>query len=110
MPTRKDPPHQGRGPTGGAPLLHRAVADARHLDERIEGSYPSCGGGFLRRVWSLLDEAIGAGLPMTISISGPVTASGQHYAWLNPLLDTGWFGWISVTDAICYHDGHRALA
>ena len=39
-----------------------------------------------------------------------MTASGQHFAWLNPLLDTGWFGWLSVTDAICYHDGHRALA
>jgi deoxyhypusine synthase len=59
---------------------------------------------------ALLDEAIGLGLQLTLSISGPVTASGQHFAWLNPLLDTGWFGWLSVTDAICYHDGHRALA
>jgi deoxyhypusine synthase len=109
MPTRKDPPLQRPGAPGG-PLLHRSVEEARHLDELLEGSYPSFGGGFLRRVWSLLDEAIGAGLPMTVSISGPVTASGQHYAWLNPLLDTGWFGWLSITDAICYHDGHRALA
>ena len=110
MPTRKDPSRQGRGGSAGGPLLHRPVTDALSLDQLLEGSYPSFGGGFLRRVWSLLDEAVGLGLPLTLSISGPVTASGQHYAWLNPLLDSGWFGWLSVTDAICYHDGHRALA
>jgi deoxyhypusine synthase len=108
MPTRNDAPPGGPRAPGG-PLLHRPVGEARSLDQLLEGSYPSFGGGFLRRVWELLDEAIGMGLPMSISISGPVTASGQHYAWLNPLLDTGWFGWLSVTDAICYHDGHRAL-
>jgi len=101
---------QRAGGSAGGPLLHRSVADALSLDQLLEGSYPSFGGGFLRRVWALLDEAIGLGLPLTLSISGPVTASGQHFAWLNPLLDTGWFGWLSVTDAICYHDGHRALA
>jgi deoxyhypusine synthase len=110
MPTRKDPPRSRAGGFAGGPLLHRSVADALSLDALLEGSYPSFGGGFLRRVWALLDEVIGLGLPMTLSISGPVTASGQHFAWLNPLLDTGWFGWLSVTDAICYHDGHRALA
>jgi deoxyhypusine synthase len=109
MPTRKDPPLHRSGYQAGPPLLHRSVAEARHLDEVLEGAYPSFGGGYLRRVWTLIDEAIGLGLPLTLSVSGPVTASGQHFAWLNPLLDTGWFAWISVTDAICYHDGHRAL-
>jgi deoxyhypusine synthase len=109
MATRKDPaPRSVCGQSGDA-LVHRPVGEARHLDHLLEGSYPSFGGGYLRRVWRLLDEAIGQGLPMTLAISGPVTASGQHYAWLNPLLESGWFAWISVTDAICYHDGHRAL-
>lgn len=110
MATRKDPAPRAACGQAGAPLTHRPVNDSRHLDHLLEGSYPSFGGGYLRRVWKLLDEAIGQGLPMTLAISGPVTASGQHYAWLNPLLDSGWFAWISVTDAICYHDGHRALA
>lgn len=109
MATRKDPAPRGGCGGSGEPLVHRPVAEARHLDQLLEGCYPSFGGGYLRRVWRLLDEAIGQGLPMTLAISGPVTASGQHYAWLNPLLDTGWFAWLSVTDAICYHDGHRAL-
>lgn len=110
MATRKDPAPGGACSQSGAPLVHRSVAEARHLDHLLEGSFPSFGGGYLRRVWKLLDEAIGQGLPMTLAVSGPVTASGQHYAWLNPLLDSGWFAWISVTDAICYHDAHRALA
>jgi len=80
------------------------------MDKLLEGSFPSFGGAYLRRIWTLLDEAIGLGIPMTLSVSGPVTASGQHYAWLNPLLDSGWFATVSVTDAICYHDAHRALS
>ena len=46
---------------------------------------------------------------MTLAVAGPVTASGQHIAWLNPLMDTGWFCLLSTTDAVCYHDGHRSL-
>jgi len=91
-------------------LRHRSVLESKHLDHLFERSFPSFGGAFLRRVWTLLDEAIGRGIPMTLSISGPVTASGQHYAWLNPLLDCGWFAYLSVTDAVCYHDAHRALS
>ena len=79
------------------------------LDRLLSECLPSFGGGYLRRVWTLLDEAIGRGVPMTLAVAGPVTASGQHLAWLNPLLDTGWFCLLSTTDAVCYHDGHRAL-
>lgn len=86
------------------------MTEVKHLDHLLEQSFPSFGGAYLRRTWQLLDEAIGKGIPMTLAISGPVTASGQHYAWLNPLLETGWFAYLSVTDAICYHDAHRALA
>ncbi|MFQ5749055.1 MAG: deoxyhypusine synthase family protein [Planctomycetota bacterium] len=91
------------------PLPSRPVPDCETLEELLQGGFPAFGGAGLRRIWQLLDEAVGLGLPMTLSISGPVTVSGQHLIWLNPLLDTGWFSWISVTDAICYHDGHRSL-
>jgi deoxyhypusine synthase len=79
------------------------------LDRLLENCLPSFGGAYLRRTWQLLDEAVGRGIPMTLAISGPVTASGQHLAWLNPLLETGWFCLLSTTDAVCYHDGHRSL-
>ena len=26
-----------------------------------------------------------------------------------PLLETGWVAYLSTTDAVCYHDGHRSL-
>jgi len=42
-------------------------------------------------------------------VSGPVTVSGQHQTWLIPLLETGWVAYLSTTDAVCYHDGHRSL-
>jgi deoxyhypusine synthase len=38
-----------------------------------------------------------------------VTVSGQHQAWLIPLLEAGWVAYLSTTDAVCYHDGHRSL-
>jgi len=118
-PTRKDQNSRCLGPGrnlgragsagAGAELRTRPVTETESLDELFESSLPSFGGAYLRRIWTLLDEAVGKGLPMTVSISGPVTVSGQHYAWLNPLLDTGWFAYLSTTDAVCYHDGHRAL-
>lgn len=99
-----------KGPAcGGPPLEHRPVTELRHLDHLLESAFPSFGGGYVRRVWSLLDRAISEGVPMTLAVAGPVTASGQHLAWLNPLLETGWFCLVSTTDAVCYHDGHRAL-
>jgi deoxyhypusine synthase len=98
----------GKGPARRE-LVTEAVDSAETLDQLLEQSFPSFGGGYLRRLWTLLDEAVGKGLPMTLSVSGPVTVSGQHFVWLNPLLDTGWFCLLSTTDAVCYHDGHRSL-
>ena len=112
-PTRKDQnAHCAGAPrTAGknSELVHKSVAEVEGLDDLLENSLPSFGGAYLRRLWVLLDEAVGKGLPMTMSVSGPVTVSGQHFAWLGPLLETGWFACVSTTDAVCYHDGHRAL-
>ena len=60
-------------------------------------------------MYSILDRAIAQNCPLTLSISGPITVSGQHQAWLIPLLETGWVAYLSTTDAVCYHDGHRRL-
>jgi deoxyhypusine synthase len=87
----------------------RRVDECATLDELFRHCFPAFGGGFLRRVYTILDRAIGHGCPLTIAVSGPVTVSGQHQAWLIPLLETGWVAYISTTDAACYHDGHRSL-
>ena len=87
----------------------RRVDECQSLDEVFQHCLPAFGGAFLRRVYTILDTAIGAGCPLTIAISGPVTVSGQHQAWLNPLLESGWVAYLSTTDAVCYHDGHRSL-
>jgi deoxyhypusine synthase len=79
------------------------------MDELFRHCLPAFGGAFLRRIYTILDRAIGMGCPLTISIAGPVTVSGQHLAWLIPLLETGWVAYLSTTDAVCYHDGHRSL-
>ncbi len=109
-PGAPEPTGSRSGSHGGRQSVEtRSVAAARGLDEIFEHSLPAFGGAYLQRIWSLLDAAIGRGLPMTLAVSGPVTLSGQHRTWLGPLLDTGWFVLISTTDAVCYHDGHRAL-
>jgi deoxyhypusine synthase len=90
-------------------LVTRSVEEAEGLDAVFENSLPAFGGSDVRRVWQLLDEAIGKGIPLSLAVSGPVTLSGQHQTWLNPLLETGWFMLVSTTDAVCYHDGHRGL-
>ena len=87
----------------------RRVDECSTLDELFTHCLPAFGGAYLRRIYTILDRAIGKGCPLTISISGPITVSGQHQAWLLPLLETGWVAYLSTTDAVCYHDGHRSL-
>jgi len=79
------------------------------LDEIFRPCLPAFGGAQLRRVYTVLDNAIGMGCPLTVSIAGPVTVSGQHQTWLIPLLETGRLAYISTTGAVRYHDGHRSL-
>ena len=88
----------------------RRVDECETLDELFLHCLPAFGGAYLRRIYSILDQAIGADCPLTLAIAGPVTVSGQHQAWLLPLLETGWVGYLSTTDAVCYHDGHRSLS
>jgi deoxyhypusine synthase len=87
----------------------RRVDECRTLDEIFTSCLPAFGGAYVRRIYKLLDQAIGAGCPLTLAIAGPVTVSGQHQAWLIPLIETGWVAYLSTTDAVCYHDGHRSL-
>jgi deoxyhypusine synthase len=87
----------------------RRVDECETLDDLFRNCLPAFGGAFLRRIYEILDRAIGMGCPLTIAVSGPVTVSGQHQAWLIPLLETGWVAYLSTTDAVCYHDGHRSL-
>lgn len=87
----------------------RRVDECESLAEVMEHCLPAFGGAYLRRIYQILDRAVGTGCPITLSIAGPVTVSGQHQAWLIPLLESGWVAYLSTTDAACYHDGHRAL-
>jgi deoxyhypusine synthase len=87
----------------------RRVDEVETLDELFTHCLPAFGGAFLRRIYTILDRAIGAGCPFTLAIAGPVTVSGQHHVWLIPLLEAGWIAYLSTTDAVCYHDGHRSL-
>src|SRR5579863_1298827 len=87
----------------------RRVDECDTMHDLLTHCFPAFGGAFLRRIYTILDQAIGRGCPVTLAIAGPVTVSGQHQAWLIPLLETGWVGYLSTTDAVCYHDGHRSL-
>ncbi len=88
----------------------RRVDEAATIDQLLRECLPAFGGAYLRRIYTILDNAVGMGCPMTVAVAGPVTVSGQHQTWLNPLIETGWVAYVSTTDAVCYHDGHRSLA
>jgi len=91
------------------PVRVRRIDECHSVHEILENCLPAFGGAILRRVYTILDRAIAMKCPLTISIAGPVTVSAQHQAWLIPLLETGWVAYLSTTDAVCYHDGHRSL-
>jgi deoxyhypusine synthase len=106
-------PHHPRDPHGSPSARRRVdvrrVDECQTLDDILRFCLPAFGGAYLRRLYTILDDAVGSGCPLTLAIAGPVTVSGQHQAWLIPLLETGWVAYISTTDAVCYHDGHRSL-
>ena len=91
------------------PVIVKRVDECESLHDIFVHCLPAFGGAYLRRIYTILDRAIGMGCPFTLSISGPVTVSGQHQTWLIPFLETGWVAYLSTTDAVCYHDGHRSL-
>ena len=72
----------------------RRVDECTTLDEIFTHCLPAFGGAYLRRIYTILDRAIGKGCPLTISIAGPITVSGQHQAWLLPLIETGWVAYL----------------
>lgn len=100
-------------PTANCPerktVRTRRVDEVSSLHEIFTHCLPAFGGAYLRRIYNILDTAIGQGCPLTLAIAGPITVSGQHQTWLIPLLETGWVAYLSGTDAMCYHDGHRSL-
>jgi deoxyhypusine synthase len=97
------------GKAGRRQVNVKRVDECVTLHDVFTNCLPAFGGAYLRRIYTILDHAIGSGCPLTVSIAGPVTVSGQHLAWLIPLIETGWVAYISTTDAVCYHDGHRSL-
>jgi deoxyhypusine synthase len=106
----QEPRDQIAGQSGARrPVVVRRIDEITTTGDLLTHCLPAFGGAFLRRIYTILDEAIGSGCPLTVAVSGPVTVSGQHQVWLNPLLETGWVAYLSMTDAICYHDGHRSL-
>jgi len=101
--------HTSQKHAGRRTVRVRRVDQCETLHDLFTHCLPAFGGAHLRRIYQILDRAIGMGCPLTLAISGPVTVSGQHQTWLLPMLETGWVAYLSTTDAVCYHDGHRSL-
>ena len=82
--------------TSRRPVTVRRVDECASLGEVFTHCLPAFGGAFLRRIYAILDEAIGRGCPLTLAIAGPVTVSSQQLSWLNPLLETGWIAYLDA--------------
>jgi len=93
----------------GKPVQVTPVTEIQTPEQLLLECMPAFGAAYVRRIYSILDSAIGRGIPLIISVAGPLTASNAHRAWFIPLLETGWVAYITTTDAVCYHDGHDLL-
>lgn len=93
----------------GNPVVAKPVTECGSIDEVFKESLTSFGGGYLKRIYKILFEIFEKNIPLVVTIAGPITISDQHQAWLIPLLKTGRVAYLTVTDAICYHDAHDSL-
>jgi len=96
------------GLMGGA-VTGKPVTQCADLNEVFTAALPAFGGAYLRRVYDALRAVIEKRIPLVITCAGPVTVSDQHRAWLIPLIRAANTAYLTVTDAICYHDGHDSL-
>jgi len=97
-----------KGLMGGA-VTGKPVTQCQDLGEVFEASLPAFGGAYLRRVYEAMRAVIEKRIPLVVTCAGPITVSDQHRAWLIPLIRAANTAYITVTDAICYHDGHDCL-
>jgi len=93
----------------GKAVTGKPVTQCEDLNEVFSASLPAFGGAYLRRVYEVLRQVIEKRIPLVVTCAGPITVSDQHRAWLIPLLRAANTAYITVTDAICYHDGHDCL-
>ena len=93
----------------GRAVTGKPVTECQDLNEVFSASLPAFGGAYLRRVYEAMKEVIEKRIPLVVTCAGPITVSDQHRAWLIPLLKAANTAYITVTDAICYHDGHDCL-
>jgi len=93
----------------GRAVTGKPVTDCHDLNEVFAESLPAFGGATLRRVYEVMNQVIKKRIPLVVTCAGPITVSDQHRAWLIPLIRAANTAYITVTDAICYHDGHDCL-
>jgi deoxyhypusine synthase len=93
----------------GRAVTGKPVTDCQDLSEVFAESLPAFGGAHLRRVYEVMKQVIQKRIPLVVTCAGPITVSDQHRAWLIPLIRAANTAYITVTDAICYHDGHDCL-
>ena len=93
----------------GKAVTGKPVTECQDLGEVFSASLPAFGGATLRRVYEVMKQVIEKRIPLVVTCAGPITVSDQHRAWLIPLIKAANTAYITVTDAICYHDGHDCL-
>ena len=93
----------------GKPVTGRPITSDMTTFDVLRDSMPAFGGRLVSNVYRILERVVEEDVPLVIAIAGPVTVSRQHHAWLIPLLKMGHVAYLTVTDAICYHDGHDIL-
>lgn len=99
----------GKNNLMGKAVTGKPVTQCRNLEEVFLNSLPAFGGACLRRVYEVLKQVVEKRIPLVVACAGPITVSDQHRAWLIPLIKAAQTAYITVTDAICYHDGHDCL-
>lgn len=93
----------------GEPTISKPVDECHSAMEVMEKSFTCFGGGDVKRFCCVLKEIAEKQIPTVIAAAGPITTSDQHRGWLVPLMKILNVAYITVTDAICYHDGHDCI-
>src|SRR5258707_3071854 len=98
--------HQQNQPRARKPVEVRRVDECNTLDDLFRHCLPAFGGAFLRRIYTILDRAVGLGCPLTMSVAGAGAGSRPQPAGVVSLLHNRLGGCLFHTHARCYLAWH----
>jgi len=97
------------GRTDGPAVNGKPVTECKDLSEGFGGCSSAFGGAYCGGFYEAMKAVMKNRIPLVVTCAGPITVSRPASGVADSAAEGANTAYITVTDAICYHDGHDCL-